>query len=78
MDAVIYDSRPQGAVPAVPEKYRATLRRLLEASTADATRRAYRGQLRRFSDWCSENSLCPLTSAALILADGLPKSPHKF
>ena len=68
MDAVIYDSRPQGAVPAVPEKYRATLRRLLEASTADATRRAYRGQLQRFSDWCGENALCPLPAAPVTVA----------
>ena len=36
MDVVISDPRPHGAVSAVPEKYRATLHRLLEASTAYA------------------------------------------
>ena len=68
MDAVISDSHTQGAVSSVPEKYRATLRRLLEASTADATRRAYRGQLQRFSDWCGENALCPLPAAPETVA----------
>lgn len=53
---------------AVPEKYRATLHRLLEASTADATRRAYRGQLRRFSAWCDDNGLCPLPAAPETVA----------
>ncbi len=55
-------------VSLVPEKYRATLRRLLEAATAGATRRAYRGQLRRFSDWCSDNGLCPLPAAPETVA----------
>jgi len=53
---------------AVPEQYRPTLRRLLEASIADATRRAYRGQLRRFSAWCEDNGLCPLPAAPETVA----------
>jgi site-specific recombinase XerD len=66
MTDLIHGSR-QG-VSLVPEKYRATLRRLLEASTAGATRRAYRGQLRRFTEWCRDNSLCPLPAAPETVA----------
>ena len=52
----------------VPEKYRATLHRLLEASTAKATRRAYRGQLKRFADWCGTNGLSPLPATPEAVA----------
>ena len=59
---------PRGGVSLslVPEKYRAyraKLRQLLEASTAGSTRRAYKSQLRRFTNWCGENGLCPLPAA---------------
>lgn len=66
MTDLIHGSR-QG-VTLVPEKYRATLRRLLEASTAGATRRAYKSQLRRFTEWCRTNSLCPLPAAPETVA----------
>ena len=62
---------------AVPEKYRATLHRLLEASTADATRRAYRGQLRRFSAWCDDNGLCPLPAAPETGPRSFPSWPMR-
>ncbi len=61
-------SGAQQGVSLVPEKYRTTLRRLLEASTASATRRAYKGQLRRFTKWCQDNSLCPLPAAPETVA----------
>ncbi len=60
--------RSRQGVSLVPEKYRATLGRLLEASTAGATRRAYKSQLRRFTDWCRDNSLCPLPAAPETVA----------
>ncbi len=52
----------------VPPKNRDTLRRLLDASMPNSTRRVYCWQLTKFMKWCAANRLSPLPAVPTTVA----------